>query len=688
MATLNITEPHFIRCIVPNTHKKPLETETPLIMHQLTCNGVLEGIRVCMLGFPNRMLYRDYKARYMVLGAEVLATAANDKEGVFALMAKINFEAEKYRCGHTMVFFRAGALAALEEARDGIVLKLIRWMQGQCYGYIKRALFQKKSDQRELMKVIQRNFRKYATLRNWGWFVIIQKTKPLIGRINLEDELRMLEEAAVAKFGAYEEQLKTKARLGEENELIKEETQALIKQLESEQGNLSQYTDQQERASKAKADFEQKLVLAGQKLIQMEEERVQATADKKVLEGENLVIKKDMEDIELAIQKLDQEKTNRDHTIRHLNDEIANQDEVINKLNKEKKHMGEVSAKATEDLQSTQDKVDHLSNIKSKLESTLDELEDACNKEKRSRADIEKSRRKLEGELKVTQETVGDLERSKKELEGAIGRKEKELAGLASKLEDEQSIVAKVQKTIKEIQGRVEELEEELEAERQARAKAEGKRSQLAREYEQLGERLNEAGGATAAQVELNKKREAEVQKLRKDLEEAHIQQEATLMNLKRKHADASAEMAEQIDQLSKMKAKIEKDKSAINHEVVDVRAATDEVNRSKASAEKSNKTLVAQLNDVNKKVEEANLTLGDFENAKRKLAAENADVLRQLQELENTANMLSKYKAPLTSQLEETKKVADEEAKERNSLLGKFKNLEHELNGAKEALA
>merc|ERR1719189_1846105 len=609
MATLNITEPHFIRCIVPNTHKKPLETETPLIMHQLTCNGVLEGIRVCMLGFPNRMLYKDYKARYMVLGAEILATAGSDKEGVVGLMNKINFEAEKYRCGHTMVFFRAGALAALEEARDGIVLKLVRWMQGEVYGRIKRKDFQKKSDQRELMKVIQRNFRKYMTLRTWGWFVIIQKTKPLIGQINLEDELRMLEEQAVAKFGAYEEQLKTKERLGEENELIKAETAALIKQLEAEQGNLSQYTDQQERAAKAKVDFEQKLVLAGQKLIQMEEERVQATADKKVLEGENLVIKKDMEDIELAIQKLDQEKTNRDHTIRHLNDEIANQDEVINKLNKEKKHMGEVSAKATEDLQSTQDKVDHLSNIKSKLESTLDELEDACNKEKRSRADIEKSRRKLEGELKVTQETVGDLERSKKELEATIARKEKDLGGLASKLEDEQSIVAKVQKTIKEIQGRVEELEEELEAERQARAKAEGKRSKLAKEMEAFGERLSDASGATSAQMELNKKREAEVQKLRKDLEEAHIQQEATLMNLKRKHADASAEMAEQIDQLSKMKAKIEKDKSAINHEVVDVRAATDEVTRSKASAEKSNKTLVAQLNDVNKKVEEANLT-------------------------------------------------------------------------------
>merc|ERR1712018_277124 len=200
-------------------------------------------------------------------------------------MSSINFEAEKYRCGHTMVFFRAGALAALEEARDGIVLKLVRWLQGEVYGRVKRKEYTKKSDQRELMKVVQRNFRKYMELRTWGWFIIIQKTKPLIGQINLEDELRILEEAANAKWGAYDEQLKTKARLGEENELIKEETKALIKQLEQEQGNLSQYTDQQTRATIQKAEFEAKLVTAGQKLIQCEEERVQLTADKKVLES-------------------------------------------------------------------------------------------------------------------------------------------------------------------------------------------------------------------------------------------------------------------------------------------------------------------------------------------------------------------------------------------------------------------
>merc|ERR1712203_1156195 len=256
MGTLNTTEPHFIRCIVPNTHKKPLETETPLIMHQLKCNGVLEGIRVCMLGFPNRIRYADYKMRYMILGAQELATASNDKEGVAALMNKISFEAEKYRCGHTMVFFRAGALAALEEARDQIVLKLVRYLQGEALKRLRGKVYQKKFDQRELMKVIQRNFRKYMQLRSWGWFIIIQKTKPLIGQVNLEDELRNLEEKANSAYGKYQEALQVTKELQEDGVKVKEEIQALTKQLEQEQGNLSQYTERQAAASAKKVGLE------------------------------------------------------------------------------------------------------------------------------------------------------------------------------------------------------------------------------------------------------------------------------------------------------------------------------------------------------------------------------------------------------------------------------------------------
>ena len=133
-------------------------------------------------------------------------------------------------------------MAALEEARDNIVLKLVRWMQGESFGYIRRKDYKKRADQRELLKVIQRNFRKYMQLRNWGWFIIIQKTKPLIGQVNIEEELRLLEEKANDAYGAYKEQLETKARLEEENIKIKDESKAILNQIESEQGNLSEYT--------------------------------------------------------------------------------------------------------------------------------------------------------------------------------------------------------------------------------------------------------------------------------------------------------------------------------------------------------------------------------------------------------------------------------------------------------------
>jgi len=687
MSTLHSTEPHFIRCIVPNTHKKPLEVEPPLIMHQLTCNGVLEGIRICMRGFPNRMLYPDYKSRYQILGAAEIANASDNKTGVYALMDKIEFSRDKYRLGHTKVFFRAGALAALEEARDNIVLKLVRWMQAECYMHFRLKVYHKKRDQRELMKVIQRNFRKYQSLRNWGWFVIIQKTKPLIGQVNMEEELRLLAEKADQTWGKYKEQLDTKEKLQGENVAASEEIKALMTQLESEQGDLSKYTEKQAKFSAQKADLEAELSDASRKLATMESARQNETTNKKALEQQNLSIKKDIEDLELAVQKLEQEKCNRDYIMRQINDEIANQDEIINKLNKEKKHVGETNSKATEDLQAAEDKVNHLNNIKSKLEQTMDQLIEGYEKEKRSRADIEKQRRKKEGELKIAQETVADLERSKKELESSIARKEKDISDMSGKLDDEQGVVGKTQKGIKETQARVEELEEELEAERQARAKAERQRSDLARELEQLGERLNEAGGVTAAQRELNKKREAEVQRMRKDLESAAIQQEATMLNLKKKHQDAVAEMSEQIDQLSKMKGKIEKDRNQIMHEIGDVRAATEEISRSKASAEKSNKTLIAQLNEANKKVEESNLNLGEYENNKRKIAAENSDLLRSLQELENSANMLTKLKIQLAAQLDEAKRMCDDEAKERQSLMGRYRNLEHELDGMREQM-
>nr|XP_008196506.1 PREDICTED: myosin heavy chain, muscle isoform X1 [Tribolium castaneum] len=685
MTTLRSTQPHFVRCIIPNELKQPGVIDSHLVMHQLTCNGVLEGIRICRKGFPNRMVYPDFKLRYKILNPAAVDKESDPKKCADLILQATGLDADLYRLGHTKVFFRAGVLGQMEELRDERLGKIVTWMQSWVRGYLSRKEFKRLQEQRLALQVCQRNLRKYLKLRTWPWYKLWQKVKPLLNVTRIEDEIAKLEEKAAKAQEAYEREAKAKKELeGLYSKLLAEKTE-LLSSLEGEKGSLSEVQERANKLQAQKSDLESQLSETQDRLSQEEDARNQLMQQKKKLEQEISGYKKDIEDLELNLQKSEQDKATKDHQIRNLNDEIAHQDELINKLNKEKKLSGENSQRVSEELQAAEDKVNHLNKVKAKLEQTLDELEDSLEREKKLRGDVEKSKRKVEGDLKLTQEAVADLERNKKELEQTIQRKDKEISSLTAKLEDEQSVVGKLQKQIKELQARIEELEEEVEAERQARAKAEKQRADLARELEELGERLEEAGGATSAQIELNKKREAELAKLRRDLEESNIQHESTLANLRKKHNDAVSEMGEQIDQLNKLKAKAEKEKAAYFGELNDLRASVDHLANEKAAVEKVSKQLQQQLNDVQGKLDETNRTLNDFDAAKKKLSIENSDLLRQLEEAESQVSQLSKIKVSLTTQLEDTKRLADEEGRERATLLGKFRNLEHDLDNIRE---
>ena len=129
---------------------------------------------------------------------------------------------------------------------------------------------------------------------------------------------------------------------------------------------------------------------------------------------------------------------------------------------------------------------------------------DQWEREKKHKGDIEKIKRQIDANLKLTQETVADYERLKIEGQQLLQRKEKENSSLSGKIEDEQTLGGKLNTQIKELNARLEELDEELEAERQARARADKGRGQLRRELDELNEKLEETGSNTAAQIALN----------------------------------------------------------------------------------------------------------------------------------------------------------------------------------------
>merc|ERR1712242_419631 len=219
----------------------------------------------------------------------------------------------------------------------------------------------------------------------------------------------------------------------------------------------------------------------------------------------------DVKVAEATLEGAEEDKMTKDSQIRTLKEEMAHQEELIAKLQKEKRSIGDNRQKTEEDIQSMEDRCNHLSKVKGKLEQSLDECEDALEREKKSKGDVEKIKRKIEGDLKLTQEAVSDLERINAELSQTIQRKEKEVSSIGAKIEDEQTLGSKYSKQVKELQVRVDELDEDPCIERGQRAKAEKNLSVLSRDMEDIGTRLEQAGSNTALQIELNKKRESEL---------------------------------------------------------------------------------------------------------------------------------------------------------------------------------
>ena len=218
MGTLKLTHPHFVRCIIPNEIKTGGVLDAHLVMHQLTCNGVLEGIRICRKGFPNRMIYAEFKQRYSILAPNAIPKGFVDaKKATEDILKDIALSEELYRCGNTKVFFKAGTLGQLEDLRDQALSKIIAGLQGQVRGYIMRKEYKKMLEKRLALTVLQRNLRKYLSLRNWPWWKLYTKVKPLLSVARQEEDMKKLEEEMKTLKEALEKEEKLRKEMEDNN---------------------------------------------------------------------------------------------------------------------------------------------------------------------------------------------------------------------------------------------------------------------------------------------------------------------------------------------------------------------------------------------------------------------------------------------------------------------------------------
>ncbi|MEJ1273101.1 hypothetical protein NN561_003960 [Cricetulus griseus] len=712
MTNLRSTHPHFVRCLIPNETKTPGVMDHYLVMHQLRCNGVLEGIRICRKGFPSRILYADFKQRYRILNASAIPEGQfiDSKNASEKLLNSIDVDREQFRFGHTKVFFKAGLLGLLEEMRDEKLVTLMTRTQAVCRGYLMRVEFKKMMERRESIFCIQYNVRSFMNVKHWPWMSLFFKIKPLLKSAEAEKEMATMKEDFER---AKEELAKSEARrkeLEEKMVSLLQEKNDLQLQVQSETENLMDAEERCEGLIKSKIQLEAKVKELNERLEEEEEINSELVAKKRNLEDKCSSLKRDIDDLELTLTKVEKEKHATENKVKNLSEEMTALEENISKLTKEKKSLQEAHQQTLDDLQAEEDKVNGLIKINVKLEQQTDDgmgmttladmgkpdssalsqrrsppvspqLEGSLEQEKKLRADLERVKRKLEGDLKMSQESIMDLENDKQQIEEKLKKKEFEMSQLQTRIDDEQVLSLQLQKKIKELQARTEELEEEIEAEHTVRAKIEKQRSDLARELEEISERLEEASGATSAQIEMNKKREAEFQKLRRDLEEATLQHEATAATLRKKHADTVAELGEQIDNLQRVKQKLEKEKSELKMEIDDMASNIETVSKSKSNMERMCRSVEDQFNEIKAKDDQQTQLIHDLNMQKARLQTQNGELSHQVEEKESLVSQLTKSKQALTQQLEELKRQLEEETKAKNALAHALQSSRHDCD-------
>ncbi|KAE8611178.1 hypothetical protein XENTR_v10012358 [Xenopus tropicalis] len=688
MATLRNTNPNFVRCIIPNHEKKSGKLDAHLVLDQLRCNGVLEGIRICRQGFPNRVVFQEFRQRYEILTPNSIPKGFMDGKQACVLMIKaLELDSNLYRIGQSKVFFRAGVLAHLEEERDLKITDVIISFQAFCRGYLARKAFAKRQQQLTAMKVIQRNCAAYLKLRNWQWWRLFTKVKPLLQANRFDEELHAKE---VELQKVKELQVSSEQKVSEmENVqmMLQQEKMQLQEQLQAEIELCAEAEEMRARLATKKQELEE-ILHDLESRVEEEEERCQILqADKKKMQHNIVELEEQLEEEEAARQKLQLEKVTVEAKMKKLEEDVLVLEDQNSKLGKEKKLYEERIAEFTTNLAEEEEKSKSLAKLKNKHETMISDLEERLRREEKQRQELEKTRRKLEGDSTDLHDQIAELQAQIAELKMQLAKKEEELQAALARVEEESAQKNIALKKIRELESQISELQEDLETERAARNKAEKQKRDLGEELEALKTELEDTLDSTAAQQELRTKREQEVTQLKKTLEDEARTHEVQIQEIRQKHSQAVEELSEQLEQTKRLKGNLEKAKQSLEGERNELANEVKALLQGKGDSEHKRKKVEGQLQELQVKVTEGDRVRAELSEKANRLQVELDNVNSLLSQADGKSIKLGKDFSTLESQLQDTQELLQEETRQKLSFSTKLKQMEDEKNGLLEQI-
>ncbi|XP_037128708.1 myosin-10 isoform X5 [Syngnathus acus] len=686
MTTLKNTNPNFLRCIIPNHEKRAGKLAPHLVLDQLRCNGVLEGIRICRQGFPNRIPFQEFRQRYEILTPNAIPRTFMDGKQASELMIKaLELDPNLFRVGQSKVFFRAGVLAHLEEERDLKITDTIIRFQSAARGFLARKAFTKKQQQLSALRVMQRNCHAYLILKNWQWWRLFTKVKPLL-QVTRQDEEIQIRESELLK--AKERLVRVEqdfTDLDKKHSVLLEEKAVLADQLQAEAELFAEAEEMRSRLASRKQELEDVLTELESRLEEEEERGVQMLNEKKKMQQNIQDLDDQLEEEEAARQRLLLEKVSLETKVKSMENDLLSAVEQRDRLIKEKKQLEERLSEVTDHLTEEEEKSKSLNKLKNKQEAVIADLEDRLKREEQARLEQEKWKRRMETEAIEAQEQLSDLGLISGELKGSLTQKDKEITSLQSRLEEEGARRSEAQRSLREAMSQVSELKEEVENERGMRERAEKQRRDLSEELEALRTELEDTLDTTAAQQELRSRREVELNDLQRCVEDETRRHEVQLSELRVKHSGAIDNLQEQLDNskrarqsLEKAKLVLEEEKQSLSAELKTLQANRTESDRGRKRAESQLQELTMRLTQAEQEKEEKEERIHKFQNEIENLSS-------NLSSFDSKSLRLSKEVASLESQLHDAQEILQEETRQKLALATRVRALEDERQGLME---
>ena len=466
MNQLHSTHPHFVRCILPNHQKRPKQFSAPLVLDQLRCNGVLEGIRIARTGFPNRLPFTEFRQRYEVLCRNMPKVYLEGRTAAQIMLEKLYLDNALYRVGLTKVFFRAGVLAELEEQRDSLIRDIMSRFQSVARGFTQRRITNKRLYRAEATRIIQRNFAVYSELCNNPWWRLFVRMKPLLGATRTAGEVRKRDETIQKLEVRVQQENTDRLRLEEERRRADTEVQRIKQTLESERSLALDKEEIFKRLQQREAELTEKLAGAIEDQESLEDQLDDLIDAKKRAEEQAEKWRGQLEQAGQIISRLETDKNELLDRISDLDDRIDENEKV--RLERDDRHDGLIqNTKMLESQLHLQErKVSDLErrlletdqDLDIKLTSATKDLQFSRNKVKDLLDENRQIRQQLQ-ELSSTSTGYEDMMRQKESEIAVLRSDQKRYDAEHTTLEAERSMFASrhdnVQARLREIQAEV-----------------------------------------------------------------------------------------------------------------------------------------------------------------------------------------------------------------------------------------